>query len=53
MLESVLQLFMLLLFYLCLESIIQRLVIVREGISIHNTNIGNNVHPSLSEFADQ
>ena len=39
--------------FFCLEALHWRLVLVRECVSIHNTNVMNTVRPSLIEFVDQ
>ena len=34
------------------ESLLWRLVLVREGVSVHDTHVANNVYTSLPEAAD-
>ena len=53
LLEAGLYVFLLLLFFWCLGTLLRRLVLVREGVSIHNTRIMNDVRPSLLEVVYQ
>ena len=53
LLEAGLQVFPLLLFLRRLDTLLRRLVPVREGVIIHNTYVVNTVRPSLPEGADQ
>ena len=48
LLESSFQVFLILLLLHCLESLLRHLVLVGEGISVHDTHIMSTVHHSLS-----
>ena len=52
LLEERLRIILLLLPLSHLKILLWILVPVVEGISVHNTHVVNNVHPSLSEVAD-
>ena len=53
LLEAGLYVFLLLLFFWCLGTLLRRLVLVREGVIIHNMHIMNDVCPSLLEVVYQ
>ena len=50
--EVILQVLPLFLLFHCLEALIQWLILVIEGVIIHNMHAMNNVHPSMPEFTD-
>ena len=51
--DSILQVFLLLLLLCRLETLLQRLVLVREGVSVHDTNVVETIRPSLPDVLDQ
>ena len=52
-LDESLQVFPILLFFHRLETFLQLLVVVIEGVSTHDTHVVNAVSPYMPKFADQ
>ena len=51
--EANLQILMIFLLLGCQEALLQRLVMVRDGVSVRNMHVVNTVCPSLPKVADQ